>query len=168
MKPTEHTTSRLRHSAAYPAARNCRARGTAVVELAMVLPILLILGMICSEGAGLLRAHMVLNNAAREGAHLSAMPENDCQAAQSPATCTTAIKQEVVNYAARNALTLTAANVTLNQAVTVTFPDGTVAKDSRVTVTYSYPLRFLPRLPFMNSSLTSVSLANTAEFQNFY
>src|ERR1043165_6975619 len=82
-------------------------RGTALIELAMVLPILLILGMICSEGAGLLRAHMVLNNAAREGAHFSAMPENNCQSAQSPSTCTTALQQAVINYAARNTLPLT-------------------------------------------------------------
>jgi Flp pilus assembly protein TadG len=148
--------------------RTERERGTAVAELALVLPILLILGLICSEGAGLLRAHQVLNNAAREGAHLSAMPENNCQAAQSPATCLTAMRQAVVDYATRNSVALTTAGVALNQNVTINFPDGTVAQGSSVVVTFNYQLRFLPRLPFMNSAATSIPLRNAAEFQNFY
>ncbi|MGH9557263.1 MAG: TadE/TadG family type IV pilus assembly protein, partial [Terriglobales bacterium] len=51
-------------------------RGTQVAELAMVLPLLLFLGLAVTEGEGFVRAHQMLNNAAREGAKFSSLPEN--------------------------------------------------------------------------------------------
>ena len=44
--------------------QNSGERGTEIAELAMVLPLLTFLALIVSEGAGFVRVHQVLNNAA--------------------------------------------------------------------------------------------------------
>ncbi len=147
-----------------PTKPRCAERGTQVVELALVLPLLLFMAFLVSEGAGVIRAHQMLNNAAREGAHLSAMPENKCNGATN---CLNALKTAVVNYASVNGLTITNANVTIDQGKLITFPGGTSGTGSQVTVTYSYPLIYLPALPFFKIP-KSVALQNAVEFRNFY
>src|SRR3954462_13156097 len=102
MKPTE-LTSRAR-----AARRSSRQRGQAVVELAMTLPLMLLIGLLVSEGAGILHAHQVLNNAAREAAHLSAMPDNKCNpnasGSISYAQCLQNMRQAAVDYAHSNGI----------------------------------------------------------------
>ncbi len=51
MRPTNH--------------RRRAERGTQIAELAVVLPLLAFLAFIVSEGAGVVRTHQVINNAAR-------------------------------------------------------------------------------------------------------
>jgi len=153
-----------------------RERGTQIVELAVVLPLLLFLALAVSEGAGMIRAHQVLNNAAREAARLSTVQENDGNIAflQDTATC----------YAVRNGIDLPAGQVpswcpasptpaqcvsygvAVNQALLV--PDGSVLMPaSQVTVTCAYRLHFLPRLPWFGVSGV-IPLRVTAEFRNFW
>lgn len=51
--------------------RRKRECGTQVAEFAVALPLLLFLVLLVTEGAGLVRAHQVLNNIAREGARFA-------------------------------------------------------------------------------------------------
>lgn len=153
-----------------------REQGTQIVELAIVLPLLLFLALAVSEGAGMIRAHQVLNNAAREAARLSTVQENDGNIAflQDTATC----------YAVRNGVDPPAGQVpsrcpasptaskcvsygvTVNQALLI--PDGGVLMPaSQVVVSCSYRLHFLPRLPGFGISGV-VPLKATAEFRNFW
>jgi Flp pilus assembly protein TadG len=48
-----------------------RERGTQIAEFAVALPLLLFLVLLVTEGAGVIRAHQVLNNIAREGARFA-------------------------------------------------------------------------------------------------
>ena len=151
-------------------------RGTQVVELALVLPLLLFLALAVSEGAGMIRAHQVLNNAAREAARLSVFQQNagNIGFLQDTATC----------YLIRNGIRPPAAQVpascpataalstcnsyvvNVNQAVQV--PNGGVfIPASQVTVTCGYKLNFLPRLPWFGVN-NVVKLFGEAEFRNFW
>src|SRR4051794_1256539 len=88
------------------ARRHTSQRGSQLVELALVMPILLVLGMIVSEGAGMVRTHQVLNNAARTGARLSILETNkmlDCTDCTCPRTCVTdQLKAAIKGYASAN------------------------------------------------------------------
>ncbi len=142
-----------------------RQRGTQLLELAVVLPLLALLVLIICEGAALIRLHQVLNNAAREGARISAMgPEMDCQG---NAACLTAIRQAVVTYAANNGITMPAGNIAIENPVFILTPDGTYIRGSRVAVTYDVTLNYLPRLPFSTVPLV-ITLTGAAEFANLY
>ena len=153
-----------------------RERGTQVVELAMVLPLLIFLAMAVSEGAGMIRAHQVLNNAAREAARLSVLKQNSGQITflQDTATCY-AIRnglrppagQVPANCPASNTVSAcTSYGVNVNQAVLI--PNGAVSMPaSQVVVTCGYRLNFMPRLPWFSVS-NIVNLKGQAEFRNFY
>jgi Flp pilus assembly protein TadG len=142
--------------------RRIRAEaGTQVVELALMTPLLVLLVLIIIEGAAMIQTHQVLNNAAREGARLSSV--NDCSG---DATCLTAIQQAVVQYGADNGVTITTAQVAVNQSIAVVGPGGVLIPASQVTVTRPYPLPLLSGLPWFSVPAT-VTLAGTAEFRNF-
>jgi Flp pilus assembly protein TadG len=111
------------------------------------------------DGGAMVRAHQIINNAAREGARLSAQPEN--------AGATSAIQNAVVQYCTNNGLTLAAADVTVDQTQIVRLPDGTVLSYSNVTVVHNYPLLHLPRFAFFTVT-PSVNLRGTATFGNLY
>jgi Flp pilus assembly protein TadG len=154
-----------------------RESGTQIVELAAVLPLLLFLALAASEGAGVIRAHQVLNNAAREGARLSTVQENagNLQFLQDSVTCymirnrVTPPVGQVPSYCpatAASTTTCTSYAVTINQAVLV--PNGgTVMPASQVKVSCGYRLNFLPRLPWFGVS-NVVNLTGQAEFRNFW
>ncbi len=149
--------------------RRERERGTQLIELALVLPMLLMLAVLVSEGASVLHAHIVLNNAAREGAHLASLPENDCTTAPSYGTCISNIQNAVVAYAAANNITITTANVTVNESMVI--PNNPVnMAGSQVTVSYAYPLTFVPAIinAWFGGVGSTVTLTGQAEFRNFY
>lgn len=50
-------------------------RGTQLVEFALVLPLLLFISLGIIEGSSFIRVHQIINNAAREGARISTLPE---------------------------------------------------------------------------------------------
>jgi hypothetical protein len=89
-----------------------RERGSQLVEFALVLPLLLLLAFLVTEGAGMIRVHQVLNNAAREGARLATLehskPPASCSsdpACTCDATCVhDGLVAAVVAYGVRNGL----------------------------------------------------------------
>src|SRR3989442_12499518 len=88
-------------------------RGVAIIEMAMVLPILTILVVAIVNFGLVLREFQILQNAAREGARFSSLFGNDkAKAADAAAAAAidTAIKNRVVNYLAAEGITLAAAD----------------------------------------------------------
>ena len=138
-------------------------RGTQLVELAIVLPLLAFLALLVIEGADFVRVHSVLNNAAREGARLSSQPENKGQ--------TSGIASAVQKYItdeSNGRVDGTKASVTVVQNLQVSTDNGSGPVQmgaSRVTTTYSYTFLYLPN--FMSNSLP-VNLQAQAEFRNLY
>lgn len=139
--------------------RRSRERGAVLMELALMLPILMLIVMIVLGGSQLVRTHQVLNNAAREGARLSVQPDQQGG--------TSDIATEVVTYAANNGVTITSANVTVNQAASIATPSGVSIGASQVTVTYTYTLKYLSVFQWLGVP-TAYTLQGTAEFRNFY
>lgn len=153
-------------------------RGTQVAELALVIPLLLLLIAIIIEGAGFVRVHQVLNNASREGARIASLREN----APSPTRPdpTQDIRIAVAAYACNNGVALTGtgiacatpsaavvcngANIDITQNVLIPTPSGVYVYGSRVVTTCSYQSQFLPSIPFFGISST-FPLTGTAEFQ---
>ena len=146
-------------------------QGTQVAELAMVLPLLLFLGLAVTEGASFVRAHQMLNNAAREGAKFSSL-----QQISNPAPPIQGVVDTYLKSASGNRLCVSAtgcsvtsplAVVTVNQCTTITMPVPPNKWASRVDVSYAYQLQYLPRLPWFSFPGT-VNLRGRAEFVNFY
>jgi Flp pilus assembly protein TadG len=159
-----------------------RERGTQIAELAVVLPLLAFLALVVSEGAGVVRTHQVINNAAREGARISAEEVNQdaisaVQTAVADYACFNGVK---LNGASTSACTNTSFNVTcatsgsavtVNQNVLVPTASGVGIQSSQVTVTCAYPLTYLPKLsfPWMGINVpNSIPLKAIATFSNFY
>jgi Flp pilus assembly protein TadG len=135
-------------------------RGTAIVEFAIVLSLLLFFAIVVFEGAAMIRTHQVINNAAREGARF-AVQKN--YAISGPAE----LQQAVVSYAALNDVTLQADEVTIDQDQAIPGPNGIYMNASRVTVSHPYPLVVLPKIPGFTIP-TTVTLVGRAEFRNFF
>lgn len=142
--------------------RTDRQRGTQLLELAIVTPLLVFLALSICEGAAFVRMHQVLNNAAREAARVASSGRDMyC----TTAACTSAIRQVAINYANNNGVSITAAEVTVNQNVLVPTPSGIYMRASSVVVSHPYSLQYLPSLPFFNVAST-VTLTGSAEFRN--
>jgi Flp pilus assembly protein TadG len=136
-----------------------RQRGTALVELAVVLPLLLLLSLMVMEGGAMIREHIIVNNAAREGARFSSLPENAGNVA--------GIKQVVTDYAALNRVTIPAGEITVTQTEAIPGPDGVFMAGSRVTVQHPYTMTYVPRLPGAQVGTVTL-LYGRAEFRNLY
>ncbi len=147
-------------------------RGTQVAELAMVLPLLLFLGLAVTEGAAFVRAHQMLNNAAREGAKFSSVDGNmlDNDIPELQGVVDTYLKNASGNKICQSAtgcgVSSPLAVVTVDQCVTITTASGANKWASRVDVTYAYQLQYLPRLPWFSLPST-VNLRGRSEFVNF-
>jgi len=135
-----------------------------LVEMAFTMPVLAILFLVAIDVGLLVREHQILQNAAREGARFSALPENQVYPGNPGATLT-AIKDFVVQYAAQEKITVSSANVTVDQGYTIPISGGLVAYGSEVTVTYTRPFLTigLPLLP-----LGSLQLTGRSVFRNLY
>jgi Flp pilus assembly protein TadG len=160
--------------------------GAVIVELALVLPLLalLLLGII---DLGLVtREHQVLQNAAREGARFSALPQNNFDNTTDlnvRVSMANAIRDRVITYLSQENITLTATactadgaeakryncgDITIRQQSPITTTIGGVTYTdygSAVSVTYSRSL-LIPgtgSLPF-----TSVNLTGNSVFRNLY
>ena len=164
-------------------------RGTQIVELAVVLPLLVFLALIVSEGAAFVRVHQLVNNAARESARLSA--ETNVNSSASTAAAKLQFLQDTATcYLIRNGVTPPAGqvpasctttatstkcgtySVTVNQGIVVPTPSGTNMSASLVTVTCGYQVKYLPKFPWFGVSgvfsTGRVNLVGSAEFRNFY
>jgi len=135
----------------------CREKGTALVELAMLLPLLLLLSLVVMEGGAMIRTHVVINNAAREGARF---------ASSTPGMTAADVQLVVANYAGMNGVTVAAGEVTFIPADPVPGPNGTFISASRVTVQHPYTLNYLPNLPWGIASTRL--LFGRAEFRNLF
>ena len=144
--------------------RRCN-RGAEIAEMALLLPLLCFVCFGIIEVSSFVRVHQVINNAAREGARLSTLPEN--QPSNSNPDPTPEIKGAVAAYAQQNGLsTFSAANVTIDQNQVVTTSSGTNFSASRVTVTFPYSVLYIPGMTYSTMPGT-VNLTATAEFRNF-
>jgi Flp pilus assembly protein TadG len=141
-----------------PIRRKRKERGVAMMEFALLLPFLVLIVMLVVEGSRMIRTHQVLNNAAREGARLSILPENKGNTAD--------IVTEVVNYANLNGVTISTTDVTINQAATIN-NGGVLLSASTVTVTHNYNVNYLAIFTWLGMP-SSYALQGSAEFRNFY
>lgn len=138
--------------------RSCQS-GTQVVELALVLPILAALAFLVSEGAGLVRVHQVLNNAAREGARISAQWENHGKPDVARSAALAYVNSYVPTSCAPNST-----DATVDQAYEMN-RGGLTITGSKVTVTCQYSMSYLPRL--WTDTPATFTLSSTATFRNF-
>ena len=135
-------------------------RGTAILETAMTLPLLLLVSVGIFEFGRAYQTWQVLTNAAREGARMAVLPN---QVAGAPEA---RVRQYLTNGQLPNAGTATVA-VT---ASTVDIGGGTTASASVVTV--SYPFSFVVLQPVARLLVTGstlggpVTLTASSEMRN--
>jgi len=127
-------------------------RGQATVELALVLPIVVLLVVGIFEFALAWRAHQVLTHAAREGARAAAV--------DNPLVGRDSVERVVRNALAQAALDPAQAKIQL------TGIDGEAGTPARVEVRYPVPFTFLE--PFMKwgSDGKTVNLSTSAVMRN--
>ena len=151
-------------------------RGAVAVEFAIILPVLAFLLVGTFELGLLARDHQILQNAAREGANISAQPENQITPGTPPATAAAIIadiEAVVIDYAASEGIVLTSADISIDQAYDqMVIPAGTIpgqATDttvlgSEVAVTYNKNL-FFGLFGFLGDPVT---IRARAVFANLY
>jgi Flp pilus assembly protein TadG len=140
-------------------------RGAEIAEMALLLPLLCFICFGIIEVSSFVRVHQVINNAAREGARLSSLPEN--LPSNSNPDPTPQIKAAVATYAQQNGLsTFSAGNVAIDQNQIITTASGENFFASRVTVTFPYSVLYIPGMIYSTMPGT-VNLKATAEFRNF-
>jgi Flp pilus assembly protein TadG len=138
-------------------------KGTALLETAMTLPLLLIVSVGIFEFGRAFQTWQVLTNAAREGARVAVLPN--------PATG--AAEARVRAYLASGQLApaaISATRIVVNPASTVDIGGGATASSSRVTVNYPFDFMVLQpvaRLLVSGSTLgSSFTLTASAEMRN--
>lgn len=141
-------------------------RGAVLVEMAIVLPLFAILLLGAFEFGSIAHDHQALQNAAREGARFSANPTGQTCLVSDPAAVLAAIQNRVVAYLQGEKITVSAADVTVNQSYPITI-GGLTVMGSRVTVTYQRSLIF-PGITGLIPSAGTIQLQGNAVFRNFY
>jgi Flp pilus assembly protein TadG len=161
-------------------------RGAALVEMALVLPILAILFLGIIQFGLVLREHQIVQNAAREGARISMLGQYQCKAWDSTGTSPlTAIGAVTTQYLNTENISVTAGSfdntcpatsgtatlsgggissgsITVDQNVMITLPDGSKMPSSQVTVSYT-------KNPIVGGSFFgSFTYTGTAVFRNLY
>jgi Flp pilus assembly protein TadG len=142
---------------------NCCERGAVLVELAIILPLLVTMFLIILDLGFVLREHQIVQNAAREGAHFSALPANWVNPTN-PTASVDAIKQLVIGYTAQEHITIDSSQITVNQQYPITVGTSTV-RGSQVTVTYTRPL-FIDGTPLLPNP--QITLTGQSVFRNLY
>jgi Flp pilus assembly protein TadG len=160
---------------------DARQRGSVIVELALMLPLMAILVLGATDLGIIVREHQILQNAAREGARFSAQPANNI-ATSNPTATANAIRDKVINYLAEERINITSTNCTEDVpnkqwncgAITIrqhypipTVVDGVTLTELGSSVSVTYNRSFL----FKGGSLfqfNTVSLNGNAVFHNLY
>lgn len=146
-----------------------------------MLPILIFLVMAVSEGAAFVRAHQVLNNAAREAARTAASVENlngwDSTTQQNAVAIQAACSYLRSNSAAFVSWNATqdstcsdpafSIKVTRLQLADAPVVRGVAMSSSKAVITYRFPLQLLPALPWVGLQ-NPLPLRGTAQFRNYY
>ena len=135
-------------------------RGTALVEAAIIIPILLLIAAGIFEFGRAFQTWQVLTNAAREGARMSVLPQGDASA----------IEAGVRQYMQDGRLPLyAAAGVTVDREASI-LVNGNLEAATQVTVTYPFTVMVLQpvaRLVNPGSSIANAfTLTATAVMRN--
>ncbi|MGH9393943.1 MAG: TadE family protein [Terriglobales bacterium] len=133
------------------------SRGQAMVEAALVLPLLFLLVFGIVELARAANIMQTLDNAAREGAHWSAMPA----AGSDNLPFVGDVQQKVVDFASASGITINPLDVSVNQEVDHT-EGGLTTSFSEVQVSYTYT--FIT--PMISALVPSLTLHGHAEMRN--
>jgi hypothetical protein len=176
--------------------RHDKERGTQIAELAICLPLLCFIVIAVLDGADFVRTHVVLNNAAREGARLSTSigrcPNGTCNTVP-------AMQQYVFDYvtfelcppdssgnpvctglggpksrAATCSTPLALSNITVNQSVSWQFQDPSSSQTmqetgTQVTISYPYTFCYLSNFAsFFGGMSNTMTLQTSATFRNLY
>src|SRR5262245_62006632 len=120
MKPARIRTKKMKSP------RN--QRGVAMVEFAMLLPLLTVLLIGILDFGLILREHQLLQNAAREGARFSSLPQNSGSVST--------VKSVIKTYLSQENITITDADITVDQAYSINLGD-VFASGTKITVSYS-------------------------------
>ncbi len=135
-----------------------------MVEFALVLPLLVLIIILIVDLSWCLRETQILENAAREGAHYSALDRNRVDPVRNPGATINNIKQVVIAYCSQEHITVQASDITVTQ----TFPinvGGAVLYGSEVTI--SYPRQFvIGGVGLLPSG--QMTLVGRAVFKNLY
>jgi Flp pilus assembly protein TadG len=135
-------------------------RGSVMLEMAMTLPLLLLVAVAIFELGRAYQTQQVLTNAAREGARMAVLPDASA----------TNIQTRVREYMAMGQLT-NADTATVNVDSTATIPMGAASVSASV-VTVNYPFQFIvlgPVARLVSPSTTlggDITLVATAEMRN--
>ena len=134
-------------------------RGTALLETAMTLPLLLLVSVGIFEFGRAFQTWQVLTNAAREGARLAVMPN--------PGSVDARVRSYLVSGQLDNAASAT---VAVDPVTTVDIGGGATASASLVTVTY--PFQFMVLQPVASLLVSGstlgapITLTATATMRN--
>jgi len=136
-------------------------RGAAIIEVALTLPLLLLVSVGIFEFGRAYQTWQVLTNAAREGARLAVMPNPPAGA----------VEARVKSYLTSGQLANTAnATIVVNPTSTVSIGGGATASSSLVTVNYPFQFMVLQpvaRLLVSGSTLGApFTLTASAEMRN--
>jgi Flp pilus assembly protein TadG len=149
MVPLRTRIHRLRHS----------ERGVEFIEMALVLPLLLLVVLGIAEFGLLFQQYEVITNAAREGARIAVLP--DYTAADARNRATAYVTQSIAGGAGGTP------TVTVGAPVTVDLGGGHTMTTVTVTVTYPHPFTFLSGIAtyfgstFGTATLTATSTMRT-------
>src|SRR5438046_10131138 len=142
-------------------------RGTALIEMALVLPLLTLLLIGIINMGLVIREHQVLQNAAREGARYSTLQANridEAGDATAQALVLTKIKTRVQRYLAQERITIALSDVTVDQ--NYTYPvNASPVPASKVTVSYPRSM-LIPAgwlLPFGPLTLTGQAVLRNVD-----
>lgn len=166
-----------------------RERGTQIVELALILPLLGFIIFAIIDGADLVRTHLLINNAAREGARISASLY--CPTCSASAVAPT-VKAQVLQYISSetngegigtssgkdawcSATALDTSNISVNPNVPYSYPDPsnpggtTTGTATQVTIDYTYTFCYVPNFASWFGVLSNtVPLHAEAMFYNLH
>jgi Flp pilus assembly protein TadG len=160
-----------------PLARG-RERGSQIVELALVLPLLVFLALVVSEGVGIVHAHQVMTNAARESARMAVLGQNSTMLPPS-----TALQDAASCYMARNNIfpptipasctgigtrpaSCNSGSYAVNISLVLIPTGSTNMKSRRVAITCGYRLRYF-QMPLFNIAPV-IPLSTAVEFRQLY
>jgi Flp pilus assembly protein TadG len=154
--------------------RSAKQAGVQIAELAICLPVLAFLLCMIVDGADFVRTHVVLNNAAREGARIASM----CTSSGGCPNIQAAVQTYVAGESASrlpgcSASQLAPGNISVNQSVPWAYTNSSGvtinATASQVTITYPYTFCYLPNVStlFGSGMSNTYTLQTSATFRNF-
>jgi len=129
-------------------------RGTAIIETALTLPLLLLISVAIFEFGRAYQTWEVLTNAAREGARVAVLPN----------AASGAPEARVLEYMSNGAVPTSGVTIAVDKTVPISLGGAGTATGSKVTVTY--PFSFIVLQPVaqlvVSGSLTGAPIVMTA------